>query len=472
MSTIGLELSDAGIMAANSTTDKLLKVDGQAHESPGFALPGKRDLLVGKVAESKAHLFPRQIIHNFWNHLSTDPLEQPGAHVPQSNAEIAYSHLDLIWKTIQPYGNEVIIAVPGFYNRHELGVLLGIANELSIPVRGFMPLALATSPDPQPGKMIFYLDVHLHRLEVTYLKQGAHLTLEDSVTGTEKGLIYLYKQYAEAIGQEFVDNTRFDPLHQAASEQKLYHRLPGILFNLQHSPSISFDMTGGSQSYGITLSRDLIVRKAEPVFMEIRQLIEGLRTQHRENETSMVLQLTHRLARLPGCKEFLAGIKNAEIFELEEGAGARGCLEIWQQLSEQSDSGKISFFTSRPLPRVRSAYDRVQIVDDSINAYPTHLLSRSIAYRISEKPLYFGDDLESKNPGVRAGKTPDEISSVYFSVQLREREVVLENLNTNGTYVNETLISGSTVLQLGQTLRVGTSGETFQLIACIDRDET
>ena len=206
--------------------------------------------------------------------------------------------------------------------------------------------------------------------------------------------------------------------------------------------------------------------------MEIRQLIEGLRTQHRENETSMVLQLTHRLARLPGCKEFLAGIKNAEIFELEEGAGARGCLEIWQQLSEQSDSGKISFFTSRPLPRVRSAYDRVQIVDDSINAYPTHLLSRSIAYRISEKPLYFGDDLESKNPGVRAGKTPDEISSVYFSVQLREREVVLENLNTNGTYVNETLISGSTVLQLGQTLRVGTSGETFQLIACIDRDET
>jgi hypothetical protein len=471
MSVIGLELSDAGIMAANSTTGNLLKVDGQSHESPGFALPEKRDLLVGKVAESKAHLLPRQIINNFWDHLSTDPLEQPGAHVPQSTAEIAYNHLDFIWKHIQQYGNEVIIAVPGFYSRQELGLLLGIANELSIPVRGFMPLALATSPDSKPGKMILYLDVHLHRLEVTYLMQGTQLTLADSVTGTEKGLIYLYKQWAEAIGQEFVDNTRFDPLHQAASEQKLYHRLPGILFNLQHSPSISFDMTGGSRSYGITLSRDLIVRKAEPVYVEIRQLIEGLRSQHGENETPVVLQLTHRLARLPGCKEFFTGIKDAEIFELEKGAGARGCLEIWRRLSDQSDDGKISFFSSRPFPRVRSPHDRAQAVDDYINVYPTHLLFRSIAYRISENPLYFGDDLESKNPGVRAGKTSDEISSVYFSVQLREREVVLKNLNTNGTYVNETLISGSTVLQLGQTLRVGASGETLQLIACIDNHE-
>jgi len=97
MSLIGLELSDAGIMAAGSTTEKLLQIDGQASESPGFALPEKSGLLVGKAAESKAHLFPRQIIHHFWDHLNTDPLELPGQHVPQSTAEIAYHHLDRIW---------------------------------------------------------------------------------------------------------------------------------------------------------------------------------------------------------------------------------------------------------------------------------------------------------------------------------------------------------------------------------------
>ncbi len=472
MSLIGIELSDAGIMAADSTTEKLLQIDGEAYESPGFALPQKDGLLVGKAAERKAHLFPRQIIHHFWDQLNTEPLEQPGKYLPQSTAEIAYSHLNRIWQHIKKHGNEVIIAVPGFYNRQQLGLILGIANESSIPIKGFVPLALAASPGGHPGKMMLHLDIHLHRIEVTYLKQGQQLTMEDSVGGTEKGLLYLHRQWAEAIAQEFVGSTRFDPLHQAASEQELYHRLPGILDNLQHSPSIAFDMTGGYRTYGITLTRELLARKAEPVYTEIRQIIEGLQTQHGENDSAVVLQLTHRLARLPGCKEILAGIKVAEIIELEEGAGARGVLQIWHPLSEQSDRGGISFFTSRPLQPARSAPNLARPFDDSSGACPTHLLCGSIAYRISEKPLYIGHNLDGGNIGVQTSRQPGEISSEYFAVQLREREVLLENLGPGGTYVDETRITGRTVLQLGQTLRVGTAGETFKLIACLDSDET
>ena len=276
MSLIGIELADAGIMAADSTTEALLQIDGQACESPGFALPQKEGLLVGKAAESKAHLFPRQIIHNFWDHLNTDPLEQPGNYLPQSTAEIAYNHLDSIWQQIQRSGADVIMAVPGFYDRQQLGLILGIANELSIPVRGFVPLALAASPGAQPGKMMLHLDIHLHRLEVTYVKQEEQLSMEDPVTGTKKGLIYLHRKWAEAIAQEFVSSTRFDPLHRAVSEQELYDRLPGILFNLQHSPSIAFDMTGGSRTYGITLTRELFTAQAESVYTEIGQIIQGL----------------------------------------------------------------------------------------------------------------------------------------------------------------------------------------------------
>jgi len=471
MSLIGIELCDAGIMAAGNTTEKLLQVDGQAYESPGFALPEKSGLLVGKAAESKAHLFPRQIIHHFWDHLNTDPLELPGQYVPQSTAEIAYNHLDLIWQQLQKHGDEVIFAVPGFYDRQQLGLILGIANELSIPVKGFVPLALAASPCAHPGKMMLHLDIHLHRLEVTYIIQGQQLTLADSVTGTEKGLIYLHKQWAEAIGQEFVSSTRFDPFHQASSEQELYHRLPGVLYNLYHSPSIAFDMTGGSRTYGITLTHELIARKGDSIYTEIRQIIEGLRTQHGENESSVVLQLTHRLARLPGCKEILAGINETEIFELEEGAGARGALQIWHQLSDQSDSGEISFFTSRPLQHARSAQDHARSFDDSLNAYPTHLLYRSIAYRVSEKPLYIGYDLDSANTGVRASRQPGEKTSEYFSVQLRGREVILKNLSPDGIDVNNARITGSTVLQLGQTIRVGTPGEQFQVIASVELDK-
>ena len=471
MTLIGLELSDAGIMAAGSPTEKLLQIDGQATESPGFALPEKGGLLVGRAAESKAHLFPRQIIHHFWNHLNTDPLEQPGQSVPQSTAEIAYNHLDRIWQHIQKHGNEVIIAVPGFYDRQQLGLILGIANELSMPVKGFVPLALAASADAHPGKMMLHLDIHLHRLEVTYLKQGQQLTLEDSVTGTEKGLIYLHKQWAEAIGQEFVSSTRFDPFHQAASEQELYHRLPGILHNLQHSPSIAFDMTGGSRTYGITLTREHLARQAESVYTEIRNIIAGMRTQHGEKESSVVLQLTHRLARLPGCKEILAGIKDAEIFELEAGAGARGVFEIWHQLSGQSESGGISFFSSRPLPQDRSAQDPGRPIDDSLKADPTHLLYRNIAYQITDKPLTIGCTRDSEQNDVTITGETAGVCPKHFKIQLLGGEIVLHDMSAQGTFVDEKRVNGSIALKLGQTIRVGTPGEQLQVIACVEPDK-
>ncbi|MDH3799721.1 MAG: hypothetical protein OES70_13825, partial [Desulfobacterales bacterium] len=90
MSLIGLEISDAGIIAAAGTPSKLLELDGHATKSPGFALPQKDRLLVGKEAEDKAHLFPRQILNRFWDQLNTEPLDQPGKYAPQNHAEIVY----------------------------------------------------------------------------------------------------------------------------------------------------------------------------------------------------------------------------------------------------------------------------------------------------------------------------------------------------------------------------------------------
>ncbi len=467
MSIIGIELCDAGIMAADSPTGNLLPVDGQEYQSPGFALPEKSGLLVGKAAESKAHLFPRQIINHFWDHLNTDPLEHPGRHGPQSTAEISYRHLEHIWQRIRKKGDKVIIAVPGFFSREQLGLVLGIANELSIPVKGFVPLALAAAPGTYPGKMILHLDIHLHRLEVTYLKQDQELTVAASVTGTDKGLIYLHRQWAEAIGQEFVSGTRFDPFHQAASEQELYDRLPGVLYNLQHSPSIAFDMSGGSRTYGITLTRDLIAGKAASVYTEIIQLIEGLKQQHGENDSAVVVQLSHRLARLPGCKEALGGLKSTEMLELEEGAGARGILEIWHQLSDQSGNDDISYFTSRPLPPSGSSQDHKEPAVTSLNAKPTHLLYRSIAYPISSKSLTIGCARDSEPIDINITGETAGVSFRHFTVARVGRDIVLEDMSAQGTFVDEKRVNGSTTLKLGQIIRVGTPGEQLQVIACV-----
>jgi len=472
MSLIGLEISDAGIIAAAGNPAKLLELDGQATESPGYALPQKDRLLVGKAAEGKAHLFPRQILNRFWDQLDTEPLEQSEKNTPQNNAEIVYHHLSRIRQAIQKHGDEVVLVVPDFYDRQQLGLILGVAQELSMDVKGFVPMALAASSVACPGKLLMYLDIHLHRIEIIYLKQGEYLTIEDSVTTAGKGLIHLYREWAETIAQEFVRNTRFDPFHLAASEQELHDRLPGVLSHLQHNSSMVFDMIDTAASYSIAIKRDLFTRKAEPIYAEICRLVEKIRNNHGKEEPAAALQLSHRLSRLPGCREMLSAIKDTQIIELDRGAGANGVLDIWQQLSDQRNTEGISFFTSRPWQHYRRKYDVEPSLQKAADTLPTHLLHHSIAYPITEKPLTIGRENNSEKTHVQIYGRAPRISPRYCTIGIRGREVVLDDYSTDGIFVDETRVNGSMALKLGQIIRLGTNGERLQLIACLNRDET
>jgi hypothetical protein len=467
MSLIGLELNDSGILAADGTSSKLLDLDGQAQESPGFALPQKKGLLVGKTAERKAHLFPRQILNHFWDQLSTEPLEQAGTYFPLNHAEIVYRHLSLIWRQLQPYGDEIVMAVPSFYDREQLGLILGIAQEMDMPVKGFVPLSLAASSHVSPEKMLLHLDIHLRRIEVTYLEQGEHLTLRDSATTSDKGLLHLYREWVDIIAQEFVRSTRFDPFHQAASEQELYDRLPAILSHFQHNSSMIFEISGGPTSYSITLERDRITHKAESVYSEILRLIRRMQNKRAKGQTSLALQLSHRLSRLPGCKEMLATLKDAQIMELDRGAAAKGGPKIWNQLADQNNHEGISFFTSRPWQHQQQTDDHWTSAENAAPTRPTHLLYRSIAYPITDKPLTIGSATDSgRNDVTITGETAG-VSPRHFTIERRGSDIVLDNLSEHGTFINEKRVNGSAVLKLGQKIRVGAPGEQLQVIACL-----
>ena len=349
MSLLGLELSDAGILVAGTEPAGLLKVDGNSVESPGFALPEKNRLTVGGAAERKAHLYPRQILNQFWDQLNIEPLEQPNPFA-QNHAEIAFEHFARIWQTVTPYGKKLVIAVPGFYTREHLGFILGITQELGIPVKGFVPLAVAAVPERLPEGLLLHLDIHLHRFEITCLERAEQLSRKDSISAEGNGLSKLYRRWVDAIAEEFVRSTRFDPLHRAVTEQELYDRLPGILTQLCSNPDVYFEMTGGSKVYHVTLTRDLFYKKGAPVFEEMRRLVSRFYDRYGKAGAGPVLILTDRIARLPGMKGMLAEIENCSIIELESGAGALGILRFASRLFEQQAGNSAPFLTSRPLP--------------------------------------------------------------------------------------------------------------------------
>ena len=468
MSIIGLELNDSGIIAAGGSPLKLLDLDGQVQESPGFALPQKKGLLVGHAAASRAHLFPRQILNRFWDQFNTEPLEQPGRHFPLNHAEIVFRHLSLIWRQLQSHGDEIVMAVPRFYNREHLGLILGMAQELDMPVKGFVPLPLAACSQVCPEKMLLYLDIHLHRIEVICLEQGQHLTIRDSAVTGEKGLLLLYQKLVDTIAQEFVRTTRFDPFHQAATEQELYDRLPGIFAHFQHNASLVFEISGAAAPYSIALERDRMVHSAEPVYSELLRLIKRMQHKRGTARTSLALQVSHRLARLPGCQEMLATLKDVQIINLDPGAAARGVSRIWSRLAAQGSNAGISFFTSRPWQPPPPGDVPGFAAEGIAPAEPTHLLYRSIAYPITEKPLTIGCAIDREGNDITISGETAEISPKYCTIELRDKDIILTNIGTQETLVDEVRVNGSMALKLGQTIRVGTPGEHLQLIACLD----
>jgi len=471
MSILGLEISDAGIMVAAADPTRLLPVDGENIESPGFALAKRKRLLVGKAAERKAHLYPREVIDCFWDQLNTQPLEQTNPHA-QNHAELAYEHVARIWKAVKKYGNEMVIVVPASFTKDHMGLLLGIARELAIPVKGFVPHAVAAASNHMPESLQLHLDIHLHRCEVTCLKRDDRLTQKDSAWDEGYGISSLYKEWVNSIAEEFVHITRFDPFHKAASEQELYDRLPDVLDQLQKDPAVVFEMTVGSKTYHVTLTRDLFLRKCEPVFHAINRLMDRMLEQHGRNETGVILQLTHRITRLPGFKEMLAREKNRHIVELEPGAGALGALRFWEQVSHQQVGQGAPFLTSRSVPNTSQTPIRASEQQPKAKIRPTHLLYHNLAYPITDRILFICREEPSDGSEIRIKGQSSGLSGKHCSIQLSGQDVVLKDYSTSGIFVDENRVTGNTILELGQIIRVGTSGETIQPIACLDSDET
>jgi hypothetical protein len=216
------------------------------------------------------------------------------------------------------------------------------------------------------------------------------------------------------------------------------------------------------------------VAKSETVFWEIRRLIARMWKKHGKAGQAITLQVTHRVTRLPGFKEMLAGMPDTEIIALEAGAGALGAVRLWNQLDAHGNGRSVSFVisrpwgTNRPSPRAR---DLAQWAISQKNVRPTHLLYRDLAYPISSRPLVVGRGDTADGVGVRIEGELSGVSLKHFTIQRRGEDVVLTDHSTYGTFIDTTRVSGSAILQLGQIIRLGTPGEELQLIACVETDE-
>lgn len=313
MGLVAIALNDAGVELASG--DALLL------ESPGYAIVDDGGFLVGEPAMRHSKLNPRLVHNLFWDGLSTQTLARP---VPQASmvADLAAAHLAHLWDRRPADAEGAIFVVPGTYTQQQLGLLLGIAEEHRVPVRGLVDAALASCRQPSSNNVLLHLDLHLHRVVLTVLEQGTRLHRRSATSSEAVGLFSLHENWIKLVAGQFVRESRFDPLHRGETEQEMHDRLPGWLKNLLEQSSTLVEMRAGDgRVHAIELTRDAVVAAAGDAYERIAELIADARPRR-----PLSLLLSHRLCALPGCVQQLALLDDVQIVSLPPGAAALGAL--------------------------------------------------------------------------------------------------------------------------------------------------
>ena len=451
MGILAAHLNDAGLSVIND--ERILC------REPGFALLEDERLTTGVEAYANARLKPRYIQNHYWSELKTEPLADPRFR-HMTAADLVSRQLEQIWQRVAKPGDRLAVAVPAYMGTDNLGLLLGIAMELDIPVVAMVDAAVAATRRQYAHAVPVHIDLSLHTATLTRLMQEGQAQVERSAVVEDCGLLHLYDNWLRIIAEAFVQQSRFDPLHTAETEQVLQNSILNWL-----SVAASADTVPMKVEYrGITHQAEVesleLVAGAAPVYQNI---VSNLRALYRAEETPAI-QLSDRAGRMPGLAETLKARVGGEVFLLEPGATARGLLK---RCREDHRSGGLTL--ARHLPWDQAPVEVQASGADTHGGQPTHLLFGNRAYAVGVDSLVLGTqpgegerwlDLQQEMPG---------ISRRHCVVSRENGQCVVTDHSRYGTFLNGHRIDGSAVLQTGDLIRVGTPGHEMRLISAEER---
>lgn len=448
MSRFGINLNDAGITLT----------DGQqiVYREPGFAYLGGEQLATGAQAFSQSRIDPRRIQHRFWSDLNTTPFnDRRFAHL--SAADLASKQLEDIWASVDTKPTELVVAVPGYMTPENLGLFLGIAGELKLPVVAMVDAAVAATRREYQGAVPVHVDLGLHKATLTRLAQPGMAQIDRMETLDAAGLYTLYDIWLKTISEAFVQQSRFDPLHKAETEQMLLDRLGGWVHEACRNGSVVMELVSGGTAYQADIESLSLVGAAAPVY---QQIASKLRALFRAEDLPAV-QVTDRVARLPGLVDMLKARVGGEVFVLESGAVVRGALARCRGENDAAEG--VSLLRQLPWDQAAVELDR-DAVDNTRKGVPTHLLFGHNGYEIGNSPLVIGSQESAGERFLALAVDMPGVSRRHCSLVRKNGQCVLEDHSRYGTFLNGHKVDGSSVMQVGDALRIGSPGFEFQLI--------
>jgi len=446
MATAYIEINDSGIIQS---------VDGEHIDtSPAFAVLDNKRLMLGKTARENARLLPRWTNNRFWHQLNRDPISN-ATHNIRHHADLAFAHLEAMWDGLRNSANNVIIGVPHDYNQSQLGLLLGMTNEANIPVVGFVNSALAAvAKELAVAKeanqnTVLHLDISLHRITLTEFQLESEIKKFNSISVSETGLFTLWDRWANVVAQEFIHSSRFDPMHEAQSEQQLFDLLPDWIAT--RDSQTTFDMEINGAIHSTHIPEEKLIQVCQSIYPKI---IHSVQSTHCEK-----LFVSHRFQGFPGFELAIGTLSGLEVQNLSATSALEAVHHFHRDIVSRDG---IANTTSLPLssPLVSTASSTASS-SKTHALVPTHLLYKHQARAIGKKlsARGFGDvgvhvstiDAISNSTG---NSTSNSTSDVSFTISKEGAGLVLITLSRD-VKLNGKMIDASATLAVGDQISIG-----------------
>lgn len=455
MALIAIDLNDATLAGVGPDGPLL----GEPWYVPGYAATVDGQTLFGAEAWRQARLHPRSTTNRFWHEFSEQDLTHSFGPFP-SSADIVHAHLQRLLAEFGERPTEVLFTVPPYWNTRQLGLLLGVAEDLGLPVRGLVDRAVAATRGEFAEQQLLHVDASLHELTITRLEQQGRVTLgaRQSVPGV--GITRLEQACATFIAGRFLAATRFDPLHDARSEQFLYDSLYTWLGDLGRQDEVGVRIDFGGNEFLATIRRDELAQKLADTFEPAaRQMRSSIGAADR-----VAIQISTRLGEFPGIVDVIDGLPQTSVFMLEPAAAALGALQRVEQFAP-ADAG-IGLTTSlawdravaRPIESSAAPGRAREIVE------PTHLLHDNRVYRLGVGVFNIGAELAPGEFGLKLGGSQSGVSRRHCSIRRGDNGVELVDHSRFGTQLNGHAITEAALLQAGDVIGIGSPPLKLHLV--------
>jgi hypothetical protein len=464
---LSLELIDAGLVLARQRGESAEIVAAV----PGMAVLEETATVTGEEAASRIRLKPLLAQTNCWRALSTEPLVRP-SRLARTTADVAFAQVNDLLAPHKDDAEGVLLAIPAGYTREQLGLLLGVINETGVNVAGVVDAGLAASSlEPAPAR-VMHLDLELHQAILTVLDYVGAKSANDRgglkrsryEIAPRHGLLALQQCWMQLIAENFVRNTRFDPLHDAVSEQGLLNQLPEWVEQLRTNETLNLTLKFEDRPLEVEMNRAQFIAAAEAHYTELQRLVQDARVAGLPIE----LSVSHRVASLPGLIERFGALRDCTLRILPQGAAALGALQYRDVIRRPPEA--LALVYQLPVPRAETDATPLSAHDSTpAQLRPTHVLFQGRAWRISDRPLAIGWSPGTERSLVLPTASPG-VSRAHCTVVRRNGSVLVEDRSTYGSFVNEERVVGHTVLTVGDRLRLGTPGVTLEMIQLVQDD--